>query len=63
MRDLIKNASAPPNVSVVCLHCGRMVRLCDALVDPTGPAFKAYYHDGPCAVEAFTNFSVTTKGD
>jgi hypothetical protein len=31
-------------VSVPCLTCGRMVRLCDALIDPNGPAFKAYYH-------------------
>jgi hypothetical protein len=31
-------------VSVQCLACGRMVRLCDALIDAEGPAFRAYYH-------------------
>lgn len=33
-------------VSVPCLTCGRTVRLCDAWIDPNGPAFKAYYHEG-----------------
>ena len=33
------------NVNVPCLACGRMARLADALIDPAGPAFRAYYHD------------------
>jgi hypothetical protein len=31
-------------VSVACLACGDMVRLCDALINPQGPSFRAYYH-------------------
>lgn len=50
-------------VSVTCLHCGRMLRLADALIDPTGPAFKAYYHESPpCAREAFGTYGVETIG-
>lgn len=41
IRDLSPGAHA---VSVPCLACGRMLRLCDALIDADGPSFKAYYH-------------------
>lgn len=33
-------------VSVPCYVCNKMVRLCDALIDREGPAFRAYYHRG-----------------
>ena len=29
---------------VQCLGCAKMLRLCDAIIDREGPAFKAYYH-------------------
>lgn len=32
------------SVSVQCLECGSMVRLCDSVIDADGPAFAAYYH-------------------
>lgn len=33
-------------VSVRCLGCGKMMRLCDSLIDTEGPEFQAYYHKG-----------------
>lgn len=35
-------------VRVPCLTCGKMVQLSEALIDPSGPSFRAYYHDA-CA--------------
>jgi hypothetical protein len=34
-------------VRVQCLTCGKLVQLSEALIDPDGPAFQAYYHDRP----------------
>lgn len=34
----------PHNTSVLCLACGRWVKLLDAVVDRLGEPFKAYYH-------------------
>jgi hypothetical protein len=50
VRDMSAGAQA---VSVPCLECGRMVRLSAALIDPNGPAFRAYYHED--CVEKVTN--------
>lgn len=33
------------SVSVQCLTCGAMGLLANMLIDPDGPAFRAYYHD------------------
>ena len=49
------------NVSVTCLHCGRMAQLSNMLIDPKGPSFKAYYHTD-CAREVFGPVSVERKG-
>jgi hypothetical protein len=48
MKTFVRDTSFGAHaVSVVCLTCGKLVRLCDALIDPNGPAFRAYYHDQP----------------
>lgn len=52
--NLVHDHSAgAASVSVQCLACAKMVRLADALIDPDGPAFRAYYHRR-CAPEGAT---------
>lgn len=45
MKYVQDHSLAAGNISVPCLACGKMVRLCDAIIDLDGPAFKAYYHE------------------
>lgn len=44
MRLVTDHSLAAGAVSVQCLACGTTLRLCDALIDREGSAFRAYYH-------------------
>jgi len=44
MRLIFDHSAGAQAVNVTCLTCNRTVRLADALIDPNGPRFQAYYH-------------------
>ena len=44
MSYVTDHSRAAGNVRVPCLVCGALLPLAEALIDPAGPAFQAYFH-------------------